>query len=64
MLRKQTVKKFKKPKRLDPAIIENVIWFSKFTPLEKLAIYEKQCERVKKFKGLALKYKNAQKVSL
>jgi hypothetical protein len=48
-------RKPKIPKGLDPAIVENILWFSRFTPLEKIAIYEKQNEWVKRFKGLALK---------
>ncbi|MFA4827773.1 MAG: hypothetical protein WC855_07525 [Thermodesulfovibrionales bacterium] len=34
------IRKHKIPRGLDPAIVENILWFSKFTPLEKIAIHE------------------------
>lgn len=51
---KHRAKKSKIPRRLDPEIVANILWFSKFTPLEKIAIYEEQRERVRRFKGRAL----------
>ncbi|MDO9288470.1 MAG: hypothetical protein Q7T83_06730 [Thermodesulfovibrionales bacterium] len=49
------IRKHKIPRGLNPAIVENILWFSKFTPIEKLEIFKKQQERVKAFRGLALK---------
>jgi len=40
----------------DKNIIENIKWFSQFSPLKKLAIYEREVKRSRKFRGLALKY--------
>jgi len=40
-------KKIKIPKGLDPAIVENILWFSKFTPLEKIRYCEEQEKWVK-----------------
>jgi len=51
---RHAAKKIKFPRELDPAIVENILWFSRFTPLEKLEIFKKQQERVKAFRGLAL----------
>lgn len=49
------IRKYKIPKGLDPAIVENILWFSRFTPLEKLEIFRGQQKRVETFRGLALK---------
>lgn len=35
-------KRSKIPRGLDPAIVENILWFSKLTPLEKIRYCEKQ----------------------
>lgn len=48
-------RKYKIPRGLDPAIVENILWFSRFTPFEKIKIYEKCFERVRKLKSVALK---------
>ncbi len=42
-------------KEIDPDILENILWFRRFTPLEKIRIYYKQKERFLKLKGIALK---------
>lgn len=49
------IRKYKIPRGLDPAIVENILWFSRFTPFEKIAIFRKQQKRVEMFRGLALK---------
>ncbi len=48
------IRKYKIPRGLDPAIVENILWFSRFTPLEKLEIFREQQQRAEKFRGLAL----------
>ena len=42
-------------KEIDPDILENILWFRKFTLKEKIEIYHKQRERFLKLKGTALK---------
>lgn len=49
------IRKSKIPRGLDPATVENILWFSRFTPLEKIAIYEKCFEKVRRLKTVALK---------
>ena len=43
------------PRGLNPAIVENILWFSRFTPIEKIKIYEKCFEKVRRLKSVALK---------
>lgn len=42
-------------KEIDTDILENILWFRRFTPLEKIRIYYKQKERFLKLKGTALR---------
>ncbi len=49
------IRKSKIPRGLDPEIVSNILWFSRFTPLEKIAIYEKCLKKVKRLKTIALK---------
>lgn len=51
----ETLKSIKKGKWLDPAVLENILWFRRLTPLQKIAYYEKQRKLVRRYKGAALK---------
>ncbi|KAF0145171.1 MAG: hypothetical protein FD156_1282 [Nitrospirae bacterium] len=52
---KRKTKRQEIPRGLNPAIVENILWFSRFTPFEKIAIFRGQQKRVEMFRGLALK---------
>ncbi|MEK6582377.1 MAG: hypothetical protein AABZ25_08345 [Nitrospirota bacterium] len=41
------IRKHKIPRGLDPAIVENILWFSRFTPIEKIRYCEEQEKWVK-----------------